>query len=124
MSSYISFGQYVMHIVLHNRLDMGYEHKILNGDPKGKRLRVRSGGRMENNTITGLGCPAFHIHCVITPVRVYQVCVCAPCHSSSIERWKPKQLQIFMHVPMLNVALRSKWRQTVRLSVTSSVMTD
>ena len=68
-------GQYAIHIVLHNRLDMRYEHKIVIGYPKGTRLRGRSGGRPENNTITELGCAAFHVHCVITPVRVYQVCV-------------------------------------------------
>jgi hypothetical protein len=78
---------------------MRYERKILTCDPKGKRLRGRSGSRLENNTITGLGCPAFRIHCVITPVRVRQVCVCVcTCHSSDIERWKPKRLQIFMPV--------------------------
>jgi len=36
MSSYISFGQYVMHIVLHNRLHIRYERKILIVDLRGR----------------------------------------------------------------------------------------
>ena len=107
------FGQYVMQMVLHNRLDMRYEHKILIGEPKEKRPRGRSCGRLENNPITGLWCAAFHIHMRnYTSEGVSGMCVCS-CRSSNVERWKPKRFQIYLCC-MLDDALRSKWRKTTR----------
>jgi len=90
---------------------MRYEHKILIGDPKGKRLLGRLGGRLENNIITGLGCPAYHIHCVITPVRVYEVCARVTAETLNVANRSGCKYSCLCCV--LDVVLRSKWRQTI-----------